>query len=360
MTKTCPICGKEFAPSIHHRNYCSAECAKKGQYRPRPRIERRKCLICGKEIDPDKRLVLYCSPECAKEAQRAAYRRWYQRAKSGACAVPKICPICGREVPEPSGSRKYCSDACAKAARRQTTKIWVEKNLWPKQDDRHVCRVCGKEIVEPNRRKYCSDECAMEARRAQCRKNSAEWAKRNEHDTSTQDTRTDRVRKVYMTRTCAMCGREYLGHMRSKYCDSCLPEARREAQRRHKERKQSGEARQLGSIDQCVRCGKDYIVKGALQRYCPECAPIAVKEVDNAQSREWAKANPGAMAAAKERERAKPKPANYMVCPICGETFAKTPHRRKYCSDACAAEGMRARYREYRRRKGLHPTPRVE
>ena len=40
-----------------------------------------------------------------------------------------------------------------------------------------------------------------------------------------------------------------------------------------------------------------------------------------------------------------------MVCPIYGDTFTRTPHRRKYCSGACAAEGMRARYREYRRRK---------
>ena len=156
---------------------------------------------------------------------------------------------------------------------------------------------------------------------------------------------------VYTTRICSMCGKQFRGHIRAKYCDSCRPEAKKISNRRHKAKRKTGDVRPLGSVDQCARCGKDYIVNGGLQRYCPECAPIAFKEVDNAQSRAWNAANPDAIRRSKQREKEKPKELCYIVCPICGKTFGRTYKHRKYCSSDCQKAGAREHDRQRRAKK---------
>ena len=153
---------------------------------------------------------------------------------------------------------------------------------------------------------------------------------------------------VYITRTCAMCGKIYRGHIRSKYCDACRVEAQRQARHRYRVQKRAGEVRPLGSVDQCTHCGKDYIVNGGLQRYCPECAPVVVKDHDNAQGR--ARDNLEAVAAAKQRAKERPKETYTSVCPTCSKVFDHTDRRRKYCSSECRHTSVRERDRLRKRR----------
>ena len=86
-------------------------------------------------------------------------------------------------------------------------------------------------------------------------------------------------------RVCRQCGIEFMGGPRAWYCPTCRIERQREQGRTCKQRQRKGQTRRLGSIDKCEICGKDYIVNSARQRYCPECAPDRIREVDREQSR---------------------------------------------------------------------------
>ena len=89
-------------------------------------------------------------------------------------------------------------------------------------------------------------------------------------------------------RTCRQCGAVFDGGPRAWYCPNCRAERKKDAMQRFRQR---GAVRPLGSVDQCVVCGGDYVVNSARQKYCPSCAPAAVREVDRAASRRWNRDN---------------------------------------------------------------------
>lgn len=95
---------------------------------------------------------------------------------------------------------------------------------------------------------------------------------------------------VVLPRTCRQCGTIFNGGPRAWYCPDCRLERRREADRRLAARGRVP-LRPLGSIDKCTVCGKDYIVNSSNQKYCPECAYDAVREIDRAASRAWNQAH---------------------------------------------------------------------
>jgi len=91
---------------------------------------------------------------------------------------------------------------------------------------------------------------------------------------------------VVKKRICRQCGKEFQGGPRAWYCPDCRAIRQREAHIRF-QRKGKVADRPLGSVDRCLRCGKEYIVNSSRQKYCPKCALDAVREADRLSSRKW-------------------------------------------------------------------------
>lgn len=131
-------------------------------------------------------------------------------------------------------------------------------------------------------------------------------------------------------RTCRSCGAEFAGGPRAWHCPNCREERAKAATRAYKARAKSGKVRKIGSTDICQVCGKEYTVESGNQRYCPDCAPEAVRQIDHAQSRAWMAEHREAAAELK-KERAR----NRKVCAVCGNIFySSTP--AVTCSGKCA------------------------
>ena len=63
MTKTCPVCGKEFVVT-RGRRYCSRACQRNAH-----RVTEKACPICGTAF-PVARGRKYCSLACRRKAER--------------------------------------------------------------------------------------------------------------------------------------------------------------------------------------------------------------------------------------------------------------------------------------------------
>lgn len=103
--------------------------------------------------------------------------------------------------------------------------------------------------------------------------------------------------KTYMSknmliRTCQECGKPFWGGPRAFFCQKCRNERRKEQSRNCKIRKKSGNVIPLGSTIKCLSCGTEIIKNSGAQKYCPLCAAKHLKEIDNIQSKSWARLNP--------------------------------------------------------------------
>lgn len=135
-------------------------------------------------------------------------------------------------------------------------------------------------------------------------------------------------KSVMRIRVCRECGREFLGGPRAWYCPECRAERQRETNARCK---RSGAQRPLGSVDKCAVCGKEYVVKSGLQKYCPECAREAVRSIDRKQSIEWQQKN-----TTPEQRKTQRKAATAEIkCVICGKMFVPT-FTSLTCSKECS------------------------
>lgn len=129
------------------------------------------------------------------------------------------------------------------------------------------------------------------------------------------------------TRTCHTCGAAFTGGPRARYCPTCRAERQKARERKYQA---SGYSRHLGDIDNCVICGGEYAIRSGLQKYCPKCAPDAVREIDRAQANRW---NAEHDYRAKRRETPR---RGVKVCVVCGrEIVPGTP--TVTCSPECAA-----------------------
>ena len=128
-------------------------------------------------------------------------------------------------------------------------------------------------------------------------------------------------------RTCLTCGAAFPGGPRARYCPTCRAERQKTRERKYQA---SGYSRHLGDIDNCVICGGEYVIRSGLQKYCPKCAPDAVREVDRAQSNRW---NAEHDYRAKRRETPR---RGVKICVVCGrEIVPGTP--TVTCSPECTA-----------------------
>ena len=146
------------------------------------------------------------------------------------------------------------------------------------------------------------------------------------------------------------CGRAFMGGPRAWYCPICQKERRKIASRKYKARRRLGENRPLGSTDTCTVCGGDYEVRGPHQRYCPACAPEAIRKVDAQQGLEYyAKHKDKINPPRKLARRKGPRP-----CIVCGNMFDAL-HDAKLCSEACRA--IRKKERQHRADKKRRSKP---
>lgn len=145
-----------------------------------------------------------------------------------------------------------------------------------------------------------------------------------------------------------MCGAEFEGYPRSKYCPVCQKIEKAEASRKSKQRKKSGTTRAIGSIDICQNCGQPYTVTGGLQKYCPDCAEKVTKENIQSHKRTYNADRAEQLNAHKDEMR-----SNRRVCVVCGKTFDSRT-RTITCSPECAkirADQMRKRNRQKKKEK---------
>ena len=154
--------------------------------------------------------------------------------------------------------------------------------------------------------KYMCDECALQSKRA----------------------------SVYKERVCKICGTAFMGYPRSMFCEPCREERKKAQKRIYNQRKPN---RPLGSIDICENCGKEYVVKSGLQKYCPECSKEQVSKTIRAHKRKYMEENKEKAQALKNEIKGK-----RYVCVICGKEFEK--HTTEVtCSKECKKEHERIR-----------------
>ena len=74
------------------------------------------------------------------------------------------------------------------------------------------------------------------------------------------------------THQCEICGQEFNSRSnRAKYCILCRDKAQAARNRAYQEKKRSGTAVTIGSIQKCPVCGKDFTVRSGSQKYCKDC-----------------------------------------------------------------------------------------
>lgn len=95
-----------------------------------------------------------------------------------------------------------------------------------------------------------------------------------------------------LPRVCRECGMSFMGGPRAWYCPGCRTERQLGQNREYKARKRSGKIIPVGSFVRCETCGREIVKNSGQQRFCSDCAPIHLKQVDNAQSLSWKRANP--------------------------------------------------------------------
>ena len=132
-------------------------------------------------------------------------------------------------------------------------------------------------------------------------------------------------------RVCRACGATFPGGPRAWYCPECRRERKAQQSRECRERQRNGTAREIGSVDICRICGQEYTVTGGLQRYCPNCAPDAVRAVDREQSKSWTAEH------RRERKEECHAAAAPVPCPICGRLYVPR-HKAGTCSPECRRE----------------------
>ena len=169
-----------------------------------------------------------------------------------------------------------------------------------------ICSKCGKEfnIERKSSDKHLCPECSSKAKKE----------------------------SVYKERVCTLCGTTFWGFPNSKYCPNCSQEVRKA---KDKEYRNTPTRRPLGSIDHCLNCGNEYIVKSGMQKYCPDCSEQMKAEKERARKREYMKQNQKKYNELKMEHRGK-----RYVCKICGKVFEKHSSTVT-CSPECQKELLR-------------------
>lgn len=151
-----------------------------------------------------------------------------------------------------------------------------------------------------------------------------------------------RLATAKQAKTCVRCGREFIGSPGSLYCDACAWEEEQERKRKYRT---EGFKRHRGDIDKCERCGKDYVVKSGLQKYCPDCQRQASLEKQRERKRRPEEA-------AKRRDHTKQiRKKRIKVCVYCEQEYQSTSSSN-CCSDECRKRHKHLQHTRYMYSKG--------
>ncbi len=193
------------------------------------------------------------------------------------------------------------------------------------------CAVCGKPLP-PRRFKYCSDACQQAAIKQ--RRNALSPGRHG---------------PKLKTIICPDCGREVQAYTKSYRCPECQRAADALANAEFKRRKAAGKIRPLGSTDLCQRCGQPYTVEAGLQKYCKNCAEIALKEHYREKGIEYyhEKYDNDQLEKEHRNQRRRLPRYNAIQCRICGNLFIPETRHAVYCSKKCAREGHKLACRQW-------------
>lgn len=321
----CELCGtvKPMTPNSL-RDSVSCGCQRTGKSRIKI------CNVC-KKIYIGHRIQTYCSRACSKDAVK---RRGSNVRK---CGETSTCELCGKPYIITGANQRYCKNCAGKKVTRMNKEKYKEKHSAerkelfdnspesvikpcknPKKGQR-ICVICGSEFEGSSHSEYCPRCKTLNIRKDQIEDPDGElkypvqrkcsqcgklyWTK-NKYSYMCEDcAKAVKSSSVLRTRVCARCGAEFEGYPRSKYCPHCKPEVEREKAAARRKRK----PRKIGSEDICEACGKPYIVKSGLQKYCPECAKTVVPETVREHKREYMAGHSEELNAARGEKRKKSK-----------------------------------------------------
>lgn len=112
--RICPVCGRQYHPTVHRQRTCSRTCVREGQIRrriwPASKLAYRNCAECGR-LFIARGAGLCCSEGCSREARLRYDREYNQRVRP---APPRACN-CGVAL---TGRQKKCG-VCVKRADRE-------------------------------------------------------------------------------------------------------------------------------------------------------------------------------------------------------------------------------------------------
>lgn len=186
------------------------------------------------------------------------------------------------------------------------------------------CKHCGNTFETDKRGAYLCPACALAAKQS----------------------------SVYRERNCIDCKTTFMGYPKSKRCPDCQAQIDRERDRAHK---RNGPARNLGSIDICQYCGKEYIVQGSLQKYCKDCGPKQTAQNIKTHKRLYMAKISDKTAPQKAANRSYNK-----VCLVCGKVF-DADTTMVTCSPECAKKLKSFRMAETDFRRGKRKSlPKLE
>lgn len=245
--KICPICGKDIG---RNKVYCSKACRTEGSRNYKT------CVICGKRFwSPPSAGTKTCGRECEKVL----------RHENGLSAGIEKAYIASMFSPN---SGKFPENAMAKSWVIQSPdgviynidnlKLWSEQNaeMLPSSPLRFADGIRRIKVsLTGKRAKNCS------------------YQYRGWHLLSWSEENNLRVQK-------GLPPRKKPNPRKEKLSDEKRLEKKRaiEKERWLKRQPDPENARFIGSIQNCARCGKEYILSGSNQKYCSECSSIVREE----------------------------------------------------------------------------------
>lgn len=165
---------------------------------------------------------------------------------------------------------------------------------------------------------------------------------------------------MLLERVCQNCNRTFEGGPNAQYCPECRKERNKEYCKNSILRKKQGEAREIGKLDLCDRCNRPYTVMSGTQRYCLECAPIALAENNKRKKKAKYEANKEEINAKRSIQRKEARKSLH-TCEICGAEYFGL-YGQGCCSPECADRKrvlMQERRRTFRHRTLPPDVPRL-